>query len=357
VKRGTTARGFDIGRRRVGQGEAVYVIAEAGVNHNGDLARARRLVDAAAEAGADAVKFQTFRTEEICTARAPKATYHIETTGSDDQQTWFELLKTQEMDRAMHEVLIEHCAARGITFLSTPYDVPSVELLAELDVPAFKIASTDLNNLPFLRHVASKRRPVILSTAMSTLEEVRESVAALRDAGLSDLLVMHCTGSYPAPLEATNMRAMPTLARELDVLVGYSDHTQEMVNPVLAVALGAAAYEKHFTLDRSLPGPDHRMSLEPAELKRTVELIRGAERALGSPDKAVQPVEEENRLRLRKSLVAACDIPAGTRLTRAHLAFKRPGTGLPPSRLESVVGRVTRVDVRADELLDPSQLG
>lgn len=333
----------------VGTGERCFVIAEAGVNHNGSLELGLQLVDAAAAARADAVKFQTFSAEALATRRAPKARYHTETTGAE--QSWFDLLKSQELDRAKHEALMLRARERGIIFLSTPYDERSADLLAELGVPAVKIASTDANNVPFLKYVARKGRPMILSTAMCTFNEVQESVAALAADGLRELVVLQCTGEYPSPLAEANIRAMAGMARVLGVPVGYSDHTEEGISPVVAVALGACVYEVHFTLDRNLPGPDHRMSLMPAELAARVALIRSAERALGSETKAVTPSERDNRSVLRKSVVAAHDLAKGCVLQRADLAVKRPGTGLAPKHLFALVGRRLARDVAADELL------
>lgn len=340
-----------IGSRLIGIGQPMFFIAEIGVNHNGDMKLAKRLIDAAAEAGADAVKFQTFSAERLNTRQAPKAGYHIATTGSDAVQSWFDLLKTQELTEAMHQELIGHCRQRGIIFLSTPYDEESADLLQHLGVVAFKIASTDANNIPLLRHVARKRRPVLLSTGMCTIEEVRESVTALREEGLEQLVVMHCTAAYPAPLDQTHLRAMVYMGREFNVLVGYSDHTIEDINPVLAVALGAVVYEKHITENRALPGPDHRVSLTPEELKRTVAAVRMAERALGKPEKTVQSSEVEHRALLRKSVVAARELKEGETLTREKLCIKRPGTGIPPGEIQLMLGRKMRVNVQRDTVL------
>jgi N,N'-diacetyllegionaminate synthase len=344
-------REFHIGDKPIGIGHPVYVIAEAGVNHNGRLDLAKGLIDAACAARADAVKFQTFKAENLNTRSAPKATYHVETTGTDEEQSWFDLLKTQELTAEMHQELIDYCDAKGIQFLSTPYDEESLDFLDSLDVPAIKVASTDLNNHPFLSQIAAKGKPVLLSTAMSTLEEVRDSVEVLKRSGCQALVVLHCTGDYPARLSDTNMWAVVTIREELDVLVGYSDHTVENVNPVLAVAMGAVVFEKHFTLDKTLPGPDHRMALTPEELKRTVSLIRQAESALGSRVKQVLPNERETRARLRKSLVAARDLPPGTVLDSTCVAIKRPGTGLPPACLYQVLGRKVCRPLLADTLL------
>ncbi len=343
--------------RTVAPGEPVFVIAEAGVNHNGDTAMALDLVDVAAEAGADAVKFQTFKAENIILGNAPKARYHIETTGSDAEQTWFELLKSQEMDRAMHEAVIRRCAERGILFLSTPYDDDSVDLLDALDVALFKVASTDANNIPFLSYMASKGRPMILSTAMCELAEVEASVAAIRDAGVDQLIVMQCTGSYPAPAAEANLKAMRAIAGACDVAVGYSDHVPGFNAAIAAVALGACAYEKHFTLDRALPGPDHRASLEPVELKALVAAIRETEAMLGDGVKRVMDCERENRGKLRKFVVAKRAIARGQIIARADLTTKRTGgVGFEPSQLSGLVGRTAGCDIAADEAITGDML-
>lgn len=345
-----------IGNRLIGDGHPLFFIAEAGVNHNGSIDTARRLIDEARAAGADAIKFQTFKTELLNTRTSPKSSYHVATTGTDAEQTWFELLKTQELDRAAHEALIEHSRQAGIMFLSTPYDLESAAMLADLGVPAFKLASTDTSNLPLLSRIAGYRVPVILSTAMCTMAEVHEALRALRGGGATDLVVMQCTGNYPAALEDSNLRVLPRYRAELHCLVGYSDHTPELINPIAATALGACMYEKHFTLDRTMPGPDHRMSLDPPALRATIDAIRQTERALGVAEKRVLPSEEENRAKLRKSLVAATAILPGVAITEAMLAIKRPGTGLAPARLQSIVGRRLRVAVDADTVLTEEML-
>lgn len=345
--------GISVAGRRIDHGEPLFVIAEAGVNHNGDLGTAIEMVDVAADAGADAVKFQTFKAEHIITRRAPKANYHIETTGPDSEQTWFELLKTQELDRHQHERLIARCAERGIMFMSTPYDLPSIDLLDELDIAIFKVASTDADNIPLLRYMARKGRPIILSTAMSTLDEVAASVDAIRAEGIEDLVVMQCTGSYPAPAAEANLRAMAAVRERCQVAVGYSDHVPGTVAAMSAVALGACAYEKHFTMDRTLPGPDHRSSLEPDELKRLVRDLREAEAVLGDGIKQVMPCERTNRERLRKRVVAACDIAAGTTITGDMLTTKRTGgIGAIPARLDQFIGRVARHAIDRDAALE-----
>ena len=332
---------FKIANNIVGDGYPVFFIAEAGVNHNGSIELGKKLIEIAKEAGADAVKFQTFKTENIITKTAPKSTYHIETTGSDADQSWFDLLKTQEMSKEMHIELIEHCKSVGIIFLSTPYDEESADLLDSLDVPAFKIASTDTSNVPLLRYIAKKGRPMIMSSAMSTMEEVETAVAAVREEGLNAVAMLQCTGNYPAKLTDTNLRVLQTYREELQCIVGYSDHTPDLINPIAATAMGANIYEKHFTVDRDLPGPDHRMSLNPEELKDTIQAIRNTETALGNPKKQVLEVEKENRIKLRKSVVANVFIKKGKTIKLEMLALKRPGHGIQPIDINKVVGKKT----------------
>ncbi|MCH8012538.1 MAG: N-acetylneuraminate synthase [Candidatus Marinimicrobia bacterium] len=336
---------IEISGRKIGDGHPVFFIAEAGVNHNGSIELGKKLIDVAIDAGADAVKFQTFKTENIITPDAPKSTYHVETMGDDKSQSWFDLLKTQEMSRDMHIELIEHCKKNGIVFLSTPYDEESADLLEQLDIPAFKIASTDTNNTPLLRHIARKGRPMIISTAMATMAEVEGATAAVRDEGLEDIVVLQCTGNYPSRLEDSNLRVMLTYKNQLNCLVGYSDHTPDLINPVAATALGATVYEKHFTIDKGLPGPDHRMSLSPEELKKTVQAIRKTERVMGSSVKIVLPDEEENRLKLRKSIVTNCNIKKDQIIDKAMLGIKRPGNGIPPSEIERYIGKKAKHDI------------
>lgn len=340
---------IDIGDKTIGMGEPVFIIAEAGVNHNGDIEIAKQLIKVAKEAGADAVKFQTFKTENIILPKAPKSKYHVETIGSE--QTWYELLKTQELDRYEHEVLIKYCNDLGIIFLSTPYDSESADLLEQLGIPAFKISSSDANNIPFLSYIAQKDLPIILSTGMCNLEEVRESIEAIRQEGCSDLVLLHCTSNYPAELKNSNLLAITTLKDEFDILVGYSDHTIGYINPVASVALGSVVYEKHFTLDKKMPGPDHRSSLEPDELRQLVKNIRITERVLGSKKKEPTKSEEENLQKLRKSIVVKEDISPGTIIEQRMLAIKRPGTGLPPRYFNTVIGKRTKILLKKDTLI------
>ena len=345
------------GGRGISTTSPCFVIAEAGVNHNGNLEMALKLVDIAAEAGADAVKYQTFKTEHIITRFAPKAQYHIETTGGDSTQSWFDLLKSQELTPDMHRALIRRCEERGIVFMSTPYDKESVDLLDDLDVAIYKVASTDLDNVALLAHMARKKRPIILSTAMSNLDEVKASVAVIRREGVQQLLVMQCTGDYPAPPADANLRAMVTIGRECDVLTGYSDHVMNSAIAFAAIGMGARAYEKHFTLGRWLPGPDHRASLDPDQLGHLVTDIRAIESALGDGNKRVMPSEEKNRGRLRKNLLAARDLPAGTVLGEKDIVVKRSGgQGLSAGRYAEVIGKRLKQALSLEEPIGAEML-
>jgi N,N'-diacetyllegionaminate synthase len=316
-----------------------FVIAEAGVNHNGDPAVARALVDVAAAAGADAVKFQTFRVDRLVTRRAAKAEYQQRTTGRDQSQ--YEMLARLELSPAQHEMLFAHCAAAGIEFMSTPFDPESARYLKRLGVRRLKISSGDVTNLPMLEVVGTLGLPVVLSTGMADMAEVEEAVATLRGAGTIDLVVLQCVSNYPADPALTNLRVMDTFAHAFGTPVGLSDHSTGITVSIAAAARGAACIEKHFTLDRSLPGPDHQASLLPDELRALVTAIREVESALGDGVKRPAPSELPVRDVARKSLVAARDLPDGATLTREDLDVLRPGTGLSPARLPAVVGRRT----------------
>jgi N-acetylneuraminate synthase/N,N'-diacetyllegionaminate synthase len=342
---------ISIHNRMIGDGHPVFFIAEAGVNHNGSLDLAKALVDTAVAAGADAVKFQTFKTEALNTRNAPKASYHTETTGPDEEQSWFDLLKTQELSPEAHKVLVDYCGEKGILFLSTPYDEESADLLDDLKVPAFKLASTDTTNLPLLRHIAGKHKPMIISTAMCSWDDVQQAVKTIRDSGLNELIVLQCTGNYPSALQDSHLRVMQMYRENLNCLVGYSDHTVEMINPVAATAMGACVYEKHITLDKSLPGPDHRASLSPAELTQTISQIRQTEKALGLSKKVILDSEKDNKLKLQKSMVAARDLATGETLSADMVVMKRPGNGLRPAELDTYLGRRLTKNVYADTLL------
>lgn len=334
----------------------VFIIAEAGVNHNGDLDLARRLVDAAAEAGADAVKFQTFKAERLASHLAPRAEYQKENLGADGAQDQVSMLRRLELDEAAHSELIACCRARGIEFMSTPFDHESIALLERLGIARYKIPSGEVNNLPYLRRIAALGKPVILSTGMCTMEEVHAAINALTSAGQDPrrLAILHCNSGYPTPDADVNLRAMQTLGRSLPGVagVGYSDHTIGLEAAFAATALGAIIIEKHFTLDRSLPGPDHKISLLPHELTAMVTGIRRIETMLGSPDKRPTPSEIPNIAIARKSIVAARPIAAGEIFTEGNLTAKRPGTGLSPMLWDSVIGRPAPRNFEADELIE-----
>jgi N-acetylneuraminate synthase len=337
---------FDIGRAAIGGG-ACFVIAEAGVNHDGDLDKALALVDAAAAAGADAVKFQTFSADRLVTADAPKARYQER----DASASQHEMLRRLELAPANYRRIADYCNEKGIVFLSSPFDEDSADLLEALDIAAFKIPSGELINIPFLQHVARKRRPMIVSTGMATLGEVRGAVAAIAAAGCERLALLHCVSAYPAEPRDANLRAMATLRREFDVPVGWSDHTLGTEVSLAAAALGADIIEKHLTLDRTAPGPDHAASLEPDELASLVRGIRTIASALGSGEKRPAEAELEIAAVARKSLVAARALRAGETLAAADVVLRRPGTGLPPMWLDRLLGRRAARAVEAGALL------
>jgi N,N'-diacetyllegionaminate synthase len=329
-----------IGQRSVGAGHPCFVIAEAGVNHDGDVALAHRLVDIAAEAGADAVKFQTYDADALATADAPKADYQIATTGAAESQ--HQMLKRLELPRAAHAPLKAHCEQRGLVFLSTPFDSGSADFLADLGVLAFKTPSQEIINLPFLRQIARHRRPMIVSTGNSTLGEV-DAAMRIIEREQAPAILLHCVSQYPAAAADANLRAMETLSKAFAVPVGFSDHTLGAAVPLAAVALGATVIEKHYTLDRRRPGPDHRASVEPDELTSMIRDIRSVEAALGDGRKRPAAAEADVGRAARKSLVAARDLPAGAVLDVDAIAAKRPGTGLSPGLTDLVVGRRLRV--------------
>ena len=340
--------------RLIGEGEPCFIIAEAGVNHNGDVNLAKKLIDVAKKAGADAVKFQTFKAEELVTKSADKAEYQKETTST--QQSQYEMLESLTLPEGAYGELKTYAESKGIIFISTPFDKKSVDLLSELGVPAFKVGSGEITNFPLLRHIARKGKSVILSTGMSTLQEVEEAVATIREEGLEDIILLHCVTNYPSQIESTNLRAMATLRQTFSLPVGLSDHTLGVTIPVAAVALGACVIEKHFTLDKKLPGPDHKASLEPDELKRMVKAVKDVEKALGNGVKKPMPEEEENKKVVRRSIVARVDIPQGTVITEEMLDIKRPGTGLEPKFLDMVVGRTAKVTIGQDEIITIDKL-
>ena len=329
------------------------IIAEAGVNHNGDLARARQLVASAAAAGADLVKFQSFVTTKLVTPQAPKAQYQLGNTDAVESQ--FEMVRKLELSKADHEVLLAECRRHGIGFFSTAFDTESFDMLLALGLDRVKIPSGEITNLPFLRHVARPGLPVILSTGMANLGDIEAAIEVLEAEGLrrAQITVLHCNTEYPTPMQDVNLRAMTNLGLAFGVDVGYSDHTQGIEVAIAAVALGARVIEKHFTLDRSLPGPDHQASLEPNELKAMVDAIRNIEQALGDGIKRITPSEHKNRSIARKSLVASRPINAGEPFSAENLTTKRPGTGVSPMRWDEVIGRPAPRAFATDELIEP----
>ncbi len=333
--------------------EKTLIIAEAGVNHNGDMDMARRLIDAAAKAGADLVKFQTFTAATLASASARKASYQArnEGTSGDADDGQLAMLKRLELPRAEHAMLIEHCAARGIGFFSTGFDLDSLDFLNGLGFAQFKVPSGEITNLPYLRRVAGFDKDIILSTGMASMGDIEAAIEAIEAAGLprERITLLHCTTEYPAPFDEVNLHAMNTIGRAFGVRVGYSDHTQGIEVSLAAVALGARVIEKHFTLDRTLPGPDHAASLEPDELAALVRGIRRIEQALGRPEKRVTASEAANVAVARKSIVAARPIAAGEVFSEANLTAKRPGTGMSPMRWDEVIGRAAPRDFATDE--------
>ena len=329
--------------------DGVFIIAEAGVNHNGSLDLARRLVDAAKAAGADAVKFQTFRAEALVVRSAHKAEYQRRITDAKESQ--FDMLKRLELDAPAHADLMEHCREIGIIFLSSPFDDQSADMLDAMGVERFKLGSGELTNLPLLGHVAAKRKPIIMSTGMATLDEVATALATFRSNGADDVTLLHCVTEYPCPSDQVNLRAMVTMRAAFGVPVGYSDHTDGTNVAIAAAAIGAVVIEKHFTLDRGMPGPDHKASLEPADFGRMVQAIREVSLALGDGIKRPAACELANIPIARKSVVTVRAVSAGAIITREDLAIKRPGNGIAPADLEKIVGRRAMRDLAADEVI------
>jgi len=339
-----------IGNRLVGDGEPVFIVAEVGVNHNGDVGLAKKLVDKVGNAGADAVKFQVFKAENVVIQNAEKAKYQKETTGSEESQ--YEMIKKFELTGDDFKELADYARKKGVIFLASPFDKDSVDLLDEIGVPAFKVASGEITNFPLLKYMAKKGKPIILSTGMATLGEVEEALRVIRDEGIQDVVLLHCVTSYPAKLKSVNLRAMQTLKCAFKLPIGFSDHTIGIIVPIAAVALGAVLIEKHFTLDRTLPGPDHKASLEPHELKRMVRAIRNVEVALGNGIKRLTKDEEEIKKVARRSIVAKVDIPKGSIINLNFIDLKRPGTGIPPKYIDIILGRKAKKNIKKDDVLN-----
>lgn len=328
----------------------VYVIAEAGVNHNGNMDNAIKMVEEARKAGADAIKFQTFISENLVTKHAEKAEYQKETT--DKQESQYQMLKKLELKRENYSQLKKECERQGIDFLSTPFDLDSIDVLEALGVSAFKIPSGEITNYPYLVKIAKTKKKVYLSTGMSTLEEVQEAVNVLRRNGTKDIVVLHCNTQYPTPLRDANLKAIHTLENYFRTDVGYSDHTLGIEVAVAAVAMGASVIEKHFTLDRNMEGPDHKASVEPNELAQMISYIRNVELAMGDGVKEPTKSESENIAIARKSIVARRKIKKGEIFTEDNLTVKRPGTGINPMKWLEVLGKEATKDFEEDDLIE-----
>ncbi len=342
-----------IGEKLVGDGESCFIIAEAGVNHNGDINLAKKMIDAAKEAGADAIKFQTFKAEKLVSPGIKAEKYQKE-SGKKDQ---FEILKELELSWHDFKNLKDYCDKRNIIFLSTPYDEESADFLEKLGVPAFKISSSDLTHIPLLKYIAKKKLPMVVSTGASFLEEINEAVKAIKSVGSSKIILLHCTALYPTKIEDVNLMAMSAIKNRFKLfLIGYSDHTLGFSAPMAAVALGAVVLEKHFTLDRNLPGPDHKASMEPGELKRMIKLVREVEKLLGSPVKRPLKEEYEDRELGRRSIVAKFEIPKGSVIEKEMLVIKRPGTGISPRYLDKITGRIAKHRIKKDTFIKWSHI-
>ena len=330
---------------------SVYIIAEAGVNHNGSLDLAKRLIDVASQVGADAVKFQTFKAKHLVAKDAQKAQYQKENSGTNESQ--FQMLQKLELDVQTHKELIAYANTKNITFLSTPFDLESVDLLDELGLKIFKIPSAEITNFPYLHKIGSLNKQIVLSTGMATMQEIAESLQVLINAGTKkkNITVLHANTMYPTPMQDVNLNAMLSIAKEFDIAYGYSDHTLGIEVDIAAVALGASVIEKHFTLDKTMQGPDHKASLEPEELTNMVSAIRNIEKALGSFKKVPSPSETPNIQVARKSIVAATTIKKGDIFTEKNLTTKRPATGMSPMKWKEVLGTSAQKDYEEDEAL------
>ncbi len=330
----------------------IHIIAEAGVNHNGDISIAKKMIDVAVASGVDYIKFQTFKTEKLVSVYAKKANYQQKTTAKNETQ--FQMIKKLELDVQTHKELINYCNIKKIKFISTPFDLESIDLLFELGVELFKVGSGEITNYPYLKKIASKKLPVILSTGMSNLSDVEQALDVLLNGGLRREIItlLHANTEYPTPMEDVNLRAMLTLKEAFKVNVGYSDHSLGIEVPVAAVAMGAAIIEKHFTLDKNMSGPDHKASLEPDELKAMVKAIRNIEKALGNGIKQPSNSEKKNMPVARKSIVASRNIGKGEIFTEENITTKRPGTGISPMRWEEVLGRKAPKDFAPDDLIE-----
>ena len=337
----------------IGDGEDVFVIAEAGVNHNGNMALGKKLIDVALEAGADAVKFQTFIADNVVVHDAPTADYQKENTGLNNQ---YKMIKEMELSSDDFKELAEYSKNKGILFLSSPFDKESVDLLDKIGVPIFKIASGEITNYPLVEYIARKGKPIILSTGMSSLGEIENALEIIHSQGLNEVVLLHCVTSYPALIEDLNLKVIQTLKHAFKCPVGFSDHTIGITASLVAVTLGACIIEKHFTVDKNLPGPDHSMSLSPNELKELVNSIRRVEKALGDGIKRLTPLEAEIQRVVRRSIVSTVYIPKGMIITESMISIKRPSGGIEPKYYDLAIGKKAKRDIKPGELLYWSDL-
>lgn len=327
----------------------VFIIAEAGVNHNGSIELAKRLIDAGAEAGVDAVKFQSFKADKLVTKYASKADYQKNTT--EQQESQYEMLKKLELDYEKHMELMEYCNSKNVMFLSSPFDIESIDLLNSLGMEIFKIPSGEIENTPYLKKIASLNKKVILSTGMCNLSDIEFALDILKNHGASEISVLHCNTEYPTPMRDVNLKAMITIKDAFNIEVGYSDHTNGIEIPIAAVAMGATIIEKHFTLDKNMPGPDHKASLDPKELKSMVNAIRNVEQAIGNGIKKPSHSETKNITIARKSIVASKEIKTGEEFSEDNLTIKRPGSGISPKMWDEMLGKCANKNYKEDELI------
>jgi len=341
-------KSIKVKNKLIGNNNPIFYIAEAGVNHNGSFKIAKKLIDVASDAGADAVKFQSFNTDEIIIPNGPKAKYHDQTVGK--KKSWFSLLKSQEMYFKMHIDLIKYCKKKKIIFLSTPYDYKSAYLLNRLKISAFKIASTDNDNFLLLEKIIKFNKPILISTGMTNFEEVKDIISFFKKKNFNQFVLMQCTGNYPSDLTDANLNVIQKYKEVFNCYVGYSDHTLNNISTLVAIGKGAKVIEKHFTIDKKMYGPDHRMSLSPDELKDSIKQVRSAEQALGSSNKIVLKCEIDNRKKLKKSIVTASEIKRGQIIETKNIKIKRPGNGLRPKLINKIVGMRARINIKPNKL-------
>ncbi len=339
-----------ISGKTIGKGNPCFIIAEAGSNHNGDLNQAKALIDVAADADADAVKFQIFSAKTIYSKKTPMPSYMLENELADKKETLWDIMKDNELPRDWIPILMDYCRQRNILFLATPFDIPAVDECEKFGMEAFKVASFEITYLPMLKRISATGKPIILSTGMANILDIETALAAIKDGGTSETALLHCAIAYPPKDSNVNLRAMDTMRRLFGLEVGFSDHTMNYIADVAAVAMGASIIEKHFTLSRKLEGPDHPFSLEPDELKAMVSAIRETEELLGSPVKIASEAEGELHGLARRGLVAATDIPSGTVITSEMLAVKRPAYGVHPKYTDIIVGRTAKCDIEEDDI-------